>query len=151
MYYRKVCIVLIRAKQIRVLLFYSRVSFSPICLFPISVIFRVDVNGNVKREKKEEIKKLQSNNMTALVTPKPSCGSCYGAESDVFKCCNTCEDVKKAYFAKGWALKDFSGIAQCGKEQAEVIPEEGCRVEGTLKVSKISGSFHLVPGTSNSF
>ena len=62
------------------------------------------------------------------------------------KCCNTCEDVKKAYFAKGWALRDFSGIAQCGKEQAEVIPEEGCRIEGTLKVSKISGSFHLVPG-----
>ena len=105
-----------------------------------------DLNGKVKKEAKEEIKKLQGNNVTAIATMTPLCGSCYGAESAELKCCNSCEDVKKAYNAKGWALRDFSGIAQCGQKQAEVVPDEGCRVEGTLKVSKISGSFHLVPG-----
>lgn len=27
-------------------------------------------------------------------------------------CCNTCEDVRKAYRTKGWALKDPDGIEQ---------------------------------------
>ena len=28
------------------------------------------------------------------------------------RCCNTCEDVRKAYRTKGWALKDPDGIEQ---------------------------------------
>lgn len=42
------------------------------------------------------------------------CGSCYGAEIDQGQCCNTCDDVKKAYRAKGWALPaDSSVMEQC--------------------------------------
>ncbi|XP_075257862.1 endoplasmic reticulum-Golgi intermediate compartment protein 3-like [Convolutriloba macropyga] len=79
---------------------------------------------------------------------KSACGSCYGAESDVYKCCNTCDEIKKAYFAKGWALRDYTGVTQCVKEKPQVVPEEGCRLSGALRVSKISGNFHITPGAS---
>lgn len=41
-----------------------------------------------------------------------SCSSCYGAESQSIKCCNTCEEVQEAYRAKGWAFVDASKVKQ---------------------------------------
>ncbi|XP_063720533.1 endoplasmic reticulum-Golgi intermediate compartment protein 3-like [Symsagittifera roscoffensis] len=109
----------------------------------------LDLSG---REKAKEPVRLKS---TAAPDEKkenevavPACGSCYGAESESYKCCNTCDDIKKAYFAKGWALRDYSGISQCTKEKPQVIPDEGCRLAGVLRVSKISGNFHITPGAS---
>ena len=32
--------------------------------------------------------------------------SCYGAENDEQKCCNTCEEVREAYRKKGWAISN---------------------------------------------
>ena len=37
------------------------------------------------------------------------CGSCYGAKNG---CCNTCEDVRAAYEAKGWVF-NAALILQC--------------------------------------
>ena len=42
-----------------------------------------------------------------------SCGSCYGADTPIdSKCCNTCDDVKKAYKEKGWTFQPEL-IQQC--------------------------------------
>uniref|UniRef100_A0A5F9CIQ0 Endoplasmic reticulum-Golgi intermediate compartment protein n=1 Tax=Oryctolagus cuniculus TaxID=9986 RepID=A0A5F9CIQ0_RABIT len=40
------------------------------------------------------------------------CESCYGAESEDIKCCNTCEDVREAYRRRGWAFKNPDTIEQ---------------------------------------
>jgi hypothetical protein len=44
--------------------------------------------------------------------PDSGCGSCYGA-GEVGECCNSCDDVQRAYKIKGWALTDLSIVTQC--------------------------------------
>ena len=41
-----------------------------------------------------------------------SCGSCWGAETENFPCCSTCEEVKAAYQIKNWEF-DESIVPQC--------------------------------------
>jgi hypothetical protein len=59
------------------------------------------------------------------------CGSCYGAGADG-ECCDTCEDVRRAYRTKGWTFRpDDESIVQCVKqrEQAKANHDgEGCNV-----------------------
>ena len=40
------------------------------------------------------------------------CGTCYGAEKEEGQCCNTCDELKKAYRTKGWALPDLHELEQ---------------------------------------
>lgn len=114
---------------------------------------RIDPKGNaisstqLKLEQENEEKKNQK-----LQDPN-YCGPCYGAvdpESDI--CCNTCDDVKKAYSANGWAFHDGSGVEQCEDEHyAERIQNnknEGCNVAGQVSVNKVVGNFHFAPGSS---
>ena len=81
-----------------------------------------------------------------------TCGSCYGAETAEIPCCNTCEQVREAYRKKGWAFSDPSSIEQCEKEgwtaQIKEQMNEGCRVYGSIDVSKVAGNFHFAPGKS---
>ncbi|MEE6514143.1 hypothetical protein FKM82_022157 [Ascaphus truei] len=44
------------------------------------------------------------------------CESCYGAETEDIRCCNSCDDVREAYRRKGWAFKTPDSIAQCKRE-----------------------------------
>jgi len=80
------------------------------------------------------------------------CGSCYGAESEAFKCCNTCEDVREAYRQRGWAFSNVEGIEQCQKEgwtqKMKDQQGEGCQIYGYLLVNKVAGNFHFAPGKS---
>lgn len=89
-----------------------------------------------------------TSNDTAIA--KPSCGSCYGAETGHLKCCNTCEEVQEAYRLKGWAIKDISLIEQCAGQAEELkqIFNEGCQIYGYMEVNRVSGSFHVAPGKS---
>ncbi len=84
--------------------------------------------------------------------PKDYCGSCYGAQTVVGQCCNSCEDVKKAYMAKRWAFLHTSSMEQCVREGAVVevrkVTNMGCRVKGQVDVSRVRGSFHIAPGQS---
>lgn len=86
------------------------------------------------------------------VTTNKTCGSCYGAETADAPCCNTCEQVREAYRKKGWAFSDPSSIMQCVTEgwttQIKEQMNEGCRVHGTVSVSKVAGNFHFAPGKS---
>lgn len=86
------------------------------------------------------------------------CGDCYGAHppsEDIAKhkkCCNTCDDVRDAYQAVGWAFGDGHGVEQCERvhyaEKLASEREEGCNIAGHLSVNKVIGNFHIAPGKS---
>jgi len=92
-------------------------------------------------------------NKTAKTKEVVTCGSCYGAESADVKCCNTCDDVRRAYQKKTWKF-DPRGIEQCGGEVGEASEreklalKEGCQIYGYLEVNRVGGSFHFGPGKS---
>lgn len=80
------------------------------------------------------------------------CGSCWGAVPEgETRCCNTCEDVRRAYQEVGWAFFDGSNIEQCDfenyKERVEQTKNEGCNIAGHVKVNKVIGNFHFAPGS----
>ena len=76
------------------------------------------------------------------------CGSCYGAGEEG-ECCNTCDDVKRAYKIKGWHLKDPDSVKQCKNEKKEQEgKDEGCNVHGVVALDTGGGNFHLAPGRS---
>jgi hypothetical protein len=78
------------------------------------------------------------------------CGSCYGAGEEG-ECCNTCDDVKRAYNRKGWHLQDSASIEQCknqGEAEAHEGDDEGCNVHGVIALSTGGGNFHVAPGRS---
>uniref|UniRef100_A0A8D2PUV4 Endoplasmic reticulum-Golgi intermediate compartment protein n=1 Tax=Zosterops lateralis melanops TaxID=1220523 RepID=A0A8D2PUV4_ZOSLA len=80
------------------------------------------------------------------------CESCYGAESEDIRCCNTCDDVREAYRRRGWAFKNPDSIEQCKREgfsqKMQEQKNEGCQVYGFLEVNKVAGNFHFAPGKS---
>ncbi|KAL2145956.1 hypothetical protein VTI28DRAFT_5830 [Corynascus sepedonium] len=84
------------------------------------------------------------------------CGDCYGAPapSNAKKpgCCNTCDEVKEAYTQAAWAFGRGEGIKQCENEhygeKLDAQRNEGCRIEGGLRVNKVVGNFHIAPGRS---
>ncbi|KAF2459995.1 endoplasmic reticulum vesicle transporter-domain-containing protein [Lineolata rhizophorae] len=84
------------------------------------------------------------------------CGECYGAPSppnaQKAGCCNTCEEVRDAYAQLSWSFGRGEGVEQCQREHyAEKLDaqrQEGCRIEGSIRVSKVVGNFHLAAGKS---
>ncbi|XP_078274719.1 endoplasmic reticulum-Golgi intermediate compartment protein 3 isoform X1 [Rhinoraja longicauda] len=114
---------------------------------------RLDLGGNVissEVEKHELGKQDEVFNATQLDPGR--CESCYGAETDDMKCCNTCADVREAYRRKGWAFKNADTIEQCMREgftqKLQEQKNEGCQVYGFLEVNKVAGNFHFAPGKS---
>ena len=74
------------------------------------------------------------------------CASCYGAGEEG-ECCNTCDDVKRAYNLKGWVLRDLEQVEQCKDELANVVEKgEGCNIHGIVALSSGGGNLHLAPG-----
>jgi hypothetical protein len=74
------------------------------------------------------------------------CGSCYGAGEEG-ECCNTCEDVKRAYKRRGWLLSDYSEIRVCKDyHQGYEDGDEGCNVHGIVALDSGGGNLHLAPG-----
>ncbi|KAI8719112.1 hypothetical protein NCS52_00691600 [Fusarium sp. LHS14.1] len=84
------------------------------------------------------------------------CGGCYGAQPPANArkagCCQTCDEVREAYAQASWAFGRGEGVEQCEREHyAEKLDaqrEEGCRIEGGLRVNKVIGNFHFAPGRS---
>lgn len=85
--------------------------------------------------------------------PKDYCGSCFGAETEQTRCCNTCIALKKAYQSQGWSIGDVvTKSEQCLRDLdnpfAHVEPDEGCRIKGVMHVNKVAGNFHIAHGES---
>lgn len=117
---------------------------------------RLDMSGKPLEDPRKEaalgivakvVNKTVSNSSEHVVV----CGSCYGAETEAKKCCNTCADVRDAYRHKTWKF-DPRGVEQCkegiGSEQEERAFKEGCQIYGYLEVNRVGGSFHIAPGKS---
>mmetsp|Transcript_10487 Transcript_10487/g.13891 ORF Transcript_10487/g.13891 Transcript_10487/m.13891 type:complete len:416 (-) Transcript_10487:55-1302(-) len=79
---------------------------------------------------------------------QPACGDCFGAGEEG-ECCDTCEDVQRAYKRKGWVLHDYKDIPQCKsehmKKQTKLLKDEGCNVHGKVALSTGGGNLHLAP------
>mmetsp|Transcript_25031 Transcript_25031/g.37364 ORF Transcript_25031/g.37364 Transcript_25031/m.37364 type:complete len:413 (-) Transcript_25031:191-1429(-) len=94
-----------------------------------------------KREAKEEEEEEESS-----ADDEEECGSCYGAE-DEGECCNTCDDVKRAYSRKGWHLKDVHTVKQCKHVTSSKDEDgEGCNIHGIVALSTGGGNLHVTPG-----
>ncbi|KAJ3284789.1 Endoplasmic reticulum-Golgi intermediate compartment protein 3 [Rhizoclosmatium sp. JEL0117] len=102
----------------------------------------IEATKGVIGEKKDE---------TAVADPN-YCGNCYGGVKPANGCCNTCEDVRKAYTERGWSFDKPESIEQCVKEGwSEMMKEqenEGCNMSGHIEVNKVAGNFHFAPGKS---
>ncbi|XP_041433528.1 ERGIC and golgi 3 S homeolog isoform X2 [Xenopus laevis] len=102
---------------------------------------------------KHELGKLEEHVVLDPKTLDPNrCESCYGAETEDFSCCNSCDDVREAYRRKGWAFKTPDSIEQCKREgfsqKMQEQKNEGCQIYGFLEVNKVAGNFHFAPGKS---
>lgn len=84
------------------------------------------------------------------------CGNCYGATAPASAekpgCCNTCDEVREAYAAASWAFGRGENVEQCEREhysqRLDEQREEGCRIQGHIRVNKVVGNFHIAPGRS---
>ena len=97
---------------------------------------------------KDELQKLVKDSSDEEEEVEDECGSCYGA-GDEGECCQTCDDVKRAYKRKGWHLTAavMKSITQCSKEkQVKEDDDEGCNVHGIVALDSGGGNFHLAPG-----
>lgn len=75
-----------------------------------------------------------------------ACGSCYGAGEEG-ECCNTCDDVKRAYQRRGWLFQKNMDIVQCrSMMDSKHMMGEGCNVHGFVALSSGGGNLHLAPG-----
>lgn len=97
---------------------------------------------------KEHLETLMENEEDDEEEDDDDCGSCYGAGEEG-ECCDTCDDVKRAYKRKGWHLENPDSVKQC-KNQKKVVEGdgEGCNVHGLVALDSGGGSFHLAPGRS---
>ena len=113
---------------------------------------RLDLNTGkpIDEPEKHEIGEVEKvlNNTEA---GELKCGSCYGAETEDRKCCNTCDEVKQQYMKRSWKFNPI-GIDQCKgdvlTEEQQRALSEGCQVYGYLEVNRVGGSFHIAPGKS---
>lgn len=85
--------------------------------------------------------------------PADYCGPCFGAETETRRCCNTCADLRAAYDERGWNGATIMRTAeQCLREKSNpygaVLPGEGCRISGTMRVNKVAGNWHIAHGES---
>uniref|UniRef100_A0AAV1VB01 Endoplasmic reticulum-Golgi intermediate compartment protein 3 n=1 Tax=Peronospora matthiolae TaxID=2874970 RepID=A0AAV1VB01_9STRA len=111
---------------------------------------RLDRRGKVLAEGVRDVLGGAMINSTELhkEAAKIVCGSCYSA-GEPEECCNTCADVEAAYVRKGWLMPSLHTIAQCQELEVEKVlrgeVEEGCRIKGTLVVSKVAGKLYFAP------
>ena len=88
-------------------------------------------------------------------TKTEACGDCYGAQDDEYPCCESCDDVRKAYRRKGWTFRAQT-VTQCQSETTAQLlaaqnaqregPRFGCAIFGDIILPSVSGNFHFAPG-----
>lgn len=121
----------------------------------------MDVAGDYHPYMEQHVRKQRLLNGKAIAQPtleranvyeKEDCGSCYGAETDEIKCCNTCGELMRAYGLKGWSTNEMKKSApQCvGSNGGGGKPSkgEGCNLAGWIEVKKVGGNFHVALGES---
>lgn len=70
---------------------------------------RLSKNGQPLQEaEKHDVHSTKKTNATAA--SKPACGSCYGAETEVGQCCNTCDEVRQGMHDYGVAQDTYKSV-----------------------------------------
>lgn len=99
-----------------------------------------------------DYEKTHSNKKKSETPSSSDCGNCYGAGLPG-QCCESCDDVKKAYARVGWRFKPHE-VLQCQKEafldtlHDQYAEDGGCQVYGSLELSRLNGHFHIAPHKS---
>jgi hypothetical protein len=78
---------------------------------------------------------------------KDICLSCYGA-LPADSCCNTCHSVMEAMRKRGWSFYGADRWAQCQTEGYFGFGREKCRLNGSVKVKRGAGHFHMGLGAN---
>lgn len=106
------------------------------------------ISSNELKNKMEELtqKRMeQFKEQEEEVDDEEECGSCYGAGEEG-ECCNTCDDVKRAYRRKSWHIQNLSEISQCKHLlRAEAEENEGCNIHGFVALGTGGGNLHFAP------
>jgi hypothetical protein len=98
-----------------------------------------------KSKMEEMAEKKQRAEQEEEVDDEEECGSCYGAGEEN-ECCNTCDDVKRAYHRKGWHIQTLAEISQCKHLiRAEAEANEGCNIHGFVALGTGGGNLHFAP------
>ena len=107
--------------------------------------FRKSMEEKARELQARQLEEEQKKSEEEEVDDEQECGSCYGAgEAD--ECCNTCDDVKRAYRRKSWHIQNLSEIVQCRHiVRAEMEKDEGCNVHGFVALGTGGGNFHFAP------
>lgn len=116
----------------------------------VRIIERKRLYIDADRKEIELSNKLDPTKMAVDTSADDYCGPCYGAnpKGEANPCCNTCDDVRRAYSDMGWKLPDESNLEQCVNEHVTSQQQEGCNMHGELKVRRVRGNFHFSPGKS---
>mmetsp|Transcript_1930 Transcript_1930/g.2680 ORF Transcript_1930/g.2680 Transcript_1930/m.2680 type:complete len:504 (-) Transcript_1930:619-2130(-) len=108
----------------------------------------IQVETNKHREEQEKKEKILRDKL-----PEDYCGSCFGAEEEEGQCCQTCDDVLKAYQTKRWKSTLLIYTAeQCiregrdKKELKRMTKGQGCNLSGYMTVNRVAGNFHIAMG-----
>ncbi|KAL0079265.1 endoplasmic reticulum vesicle transporter-domain-containing protein [Phycomyces blakesleeanus] len=115
-------------------------------------VFKVRLDKQGNEIEKEKAKNPSDSIQNSLSQPTDGyCGPCYGANPNGVSepCCNTCEQVQKAYTDMGWKLnpdKAEQCVREGWREKLEAQSQEGCNIHGALLVNKVRGNFHFSPG-----
>jgi hypothetical protein len=73
------------------------------------------------------------------------CGSCYGA-GEGSECCNTCDDVKRAYARHGWVLQHTENLRTVrGSSNVQGRGGRDAMCTGRVALSTGGGNLHLAP------
>lgn len=122
---------------------------------PIGTAFSLELEQT--RKQQAALAKAKETQPSPL--PAGYCGSCYGADAHPNQCCNSCDEVRRAYADKGWDVASVTTTAeQCQREHRDAHPAshelskpgEGCRLTGFLLVNKVAGNFHVALGETSS-
>ena len=117
----------------------------------------LDVMGEVSLDIDQNVKKVRINPVDdSLENKKKHAMSVYGEEcpkceeSEKDKCCFTCAEVTQSYEKAGKTVP--KNVAQCRMSNIQKMNEfykgEGCRMTGSVHVSRVNGNFHIAPGIS---
>lgn len=79
------------------------------------------------------------------------CGPCYGAQDEPEQCCNTCDEVLRAYRSKKWNFEQVRAVSEQCKREGKTKPKrmtkgEGCNLSGYMAFNRVAGNFHIAMG-----
>jgi len=107
----------------------------------------VDQNGMQQDLQPSRIEKIKLEKTVKIdKISAPLCTKCYdNVNEDIIECCS-CDDINRYFLERPWIIYSVEDSVQC-KEERTRISLEGCRVKGEMTALKISGNFHVAPGT----